>query len=84
MLTLKEKLSILNTILSKDEESYGDSFNAEISQCVNNLDSNFNFLEEVQSKKAIADWVCKLQGRIVMHEDDARSEDIIDDYIYCG
>lgn len=84
MLNFKEKLIVLNEILDRDEKSYADSFNAEILTEINNLDSKFNFLKNFNSEKLIENWVNKLKSRIVMHEDDDKVEEIINDYIYCG
>ena len=84
MLNFKEKLAILNKILNRDEKSYVDSFNAEILIEINNLNSEFNFLKNFNSEKSIENWVNKLKSRIVMHEDDDKVEEIINDYIDCG
>ncbi|MCK5460333.1 hypothetical protein KAI52_04405 [Candidatus Parcubacteria bacterium] len=84
MLNFKEKLAILNKILSRDEKFYADSFNAEILIEINNLNSKFNFLKNFNSEKSIENWVNKLKSRIVMHEDDDKVEEIINDYIDCG
>ena len=84
MLSSKEKLVILNKILSRDEKSYADSFNAEILIEIDNLNSKFNFLKNFNSEKSIENWVNKLKSRIVMHEDDDKVEEIINDYIDCG
>lgn len=82
MLNFKEKVKIFTSLLSKEEVSYADTFNADIDICSSNCD--YNFLEKLNSKKEIIYWIEKLKSRIVMREDDAILEDIIDDYILCG
>ncbi len=84
MLSSKEKLVILNKILSRDEKSYADSFNAEILIEIDNLNSKFNFLKNFNSEKSIEYWVNKLKSRIVMHEYDDMVEELINDYIDFG
>jgi len=82
MLNFDSKLVILNKILSEEEKSYADSFNAEILIRVDGL--NFDFLKNQNSEELIRKWVTKLKSRIVIHEDDDRVDEIINDYIYCG
>ncbi|MCG2693227.1 hypothetical protein L6279_03915 [Candidatus Parcubacteria bacterium] len=82
MLTLKNKISIFTKILSQEEISYADSFNANIDIAGRNCD--YKFLEKLNTEKDIEYWIDKLKSRIVMKEDEALLEDIIDDYILCG
>lgn len=82
MLKFKEKIKIFTKILNQDEMSYADSFNANIFICSQNCD--FKFLEKLNSKKNIENWIKKLKSRIVMKENDDLLEIIIDDYILCG
>jgi len=83
MLTLKDKIVIFTKILSQEEISYADSFNANIDIAGRNCD--YKFLEKLNTKKDVEYWINKLKSRIVMKEDEATIiEDIIDDYILCG
>lgn len=82
MLKFKEKIEIFTKMLNQDEISYADSFNANIFICSQNCD--FEFLNKLNSKKNIGNWIEKLKSRIVMQEDDDLLEVIIDDYILCG
>ncbi len=82
MLDFETKLNIFSSILEQEEESYADSFNGLI--FMHSEGSDFNFLHNFNSEKEIKNWIEKLKGRIVMHENDAPIEDIIDDYMLCG
>jgi len=82
MLSFEEKVKIFNAILAQEEISYADSFNSDINIAGRNCDHNF--LKKLKSEKEIKYWIEKLKSRIVMKEDDASLEDIIDDYLLCG
>lgn len=82
MLTFENKIEIFTSILSQEENSYADSFNGEILIFGENFD--FKFLDKLFSKNDINNWIEKLKCRIVMREDDAVLEDIVNDYILCG
>jgi len=82
MLSLKNKIKMFSDVLNQEEKSYADSFNSEIWISSENCD--FQFLEKLNSKDQIVNWIEKLKGRIVMREDEDSSEEIIDDYILCG
>ena len=82
MLNLADKVQLFVSILEKEEVSYADSFNYIIGIVGNNYD--YIFLEKLNSKEKIMFWIEKLKSRIVMNEDKAVIEDIIDDYILCG
>lgn len=82
MLSFNEKIVIFNHILAQKEKSYADSFNADIDLCGENYD--YAFLQPLQTKESIEYWIQKLKSRIVMKEDEALLEDIIDDYVELG
>ncbi|WP_369177182.1 hypothetical protein [Candidatus Thiodubiliella endoseptemdiera] len=82
MLSFDKKLSIFSSVLNQDEKSYADSFNGLIFMYSKNGD--YDFLHKLSSKQDIINWIERLKSRIVMHEDEAEMEDIIDDYIACG
>ncbi|QIW10580.1 hypothetical protein [Francisella sp. LA112445] len=82
MLNFQKKLKIFLDILSQNRESYADSFNDDIYIISENYD--YLFLEKLNSEEEIKNWINKLKSRIVMSEDDALLEDIVDDYIMCG
>lgn len=82
MLNFNKKINIFKVILNKKETSYADSFNAYIDVIGGNYD--YIFLEKLRTKQDIERWIEKLKSRIVLIEDDAVLEDIIDDYILFG
>lgn len=82
MLNLEEKIKIFISILSQEEVSYADSFNAHIGIIGSNYD--YNFLKKIESEQGIEEWIKKLKSRLIMKEDEAALEDLIDDYILCG
>jgi len=82
MLDRKEKIKIFISILSQEEVSYADGFNAHIGLIGGNC--SYNFLEKLKSAQDIEKWIEKLKNRIVMREDESVLEDIIDNYILCG
>jgi len=79
MLEFKTKLKIFNSILNRKEVSYADSFNGLIFMFAENTD--FNFLNILNSENDIEKWIENLKSRIIMHEDESILEDIVDDYI---
>jgi len=82
MLTFHEKQELFNSLISQSEKSYADSFNSEIDIHASN--SDYNFLSGLKNKEEIKTWLEKLKSRIVMREDEAELQDIIDDYILLG
>ncbi|RLA06109.1 MAG: hypothetical protein DRQ51_10300 [Gammaproteobacteria bacterium] len=82
MLNFKEKIEIFTSYLNQEELSYADSFNAHIDIC--GINNDYDFLKKIDSKEEIIFWIEKLKSRIVMKEDEAVLEDIIDDYVLCG
>ena len=82
MFALEEKIIIFTNILSRNEVSYGDSFNGYIDMFGRNFD--YVFLEKLNTEEDIEYWIRKLKSRVVMKEDEARVEDIIEDYFSCG
>ncbi len=81
-MTFKEKFKILDERFDKNDGGYHDSFNDLIEMKAEA--DEFKFLNVLNSKEEVLQWVRRLQGRLIMHEDDALLEDIIDDYILCG
>jgi len=82
MKSFEEKIGFFNAILDQEEYSYADSFNGHI--CVAGLNVDYQFLKSLESEEEIKEWIEKLKSRIVLREDDAVLEDIIDDYMLCG
>ncbi|HHB92898.1 MAG TPA: hypothetical protein ENK59_06790 [Thioploca sp.] len=82
MLSFQEKLTILKSILLQEEYSYADSFNAEILIFSENLD--FIFMNKLNSKTDIENWIRNLKSRIVMREEQDLIQNIIEDYILYG
>ncbi len=82
MLNFKEKQKIFISILEQNEFSYADGYNAFISISAEN--HQYIFLKQLSSEKDIEYWIVKLKSRIVLKEDLAPIDDIIDDYISCG
>lgn len=86
-----EKIKFLENILTKPESNFADSYKADILMFFNDdfVEKNpiFTFLEKLNSKEEIEDWVNKLTSRLVMRidEDDKYSrmdvDNIIDEYI---
>ncbi len=79
MLSLNKKIKIFKSILNQEEVSYADSFNGLI--FIFSQNSDFQFLEKLNSKSDIENWIKRLKSIIVMREDDATFEDILDEYI---
>ena len=82
MLTFHEKQELFNSLISQSEKSYDDSFNSEIDIHASN--SDYNFLSGLKNEQEIIAWLEKLKSRIVMKEDEAELQDIIDDFILLG
>ncbi len=82
MLSFKKKIEIFTSIVSENQISYADSFNANIE--IAGINHDYIFLKQLNSKQEIISWVKKIKSRLVMKEDEAILEDILDDYILCG
>ena len=78
MLSLGDKITILENYLSQNEDNYADSFKADISMFLGDFEtknSNLTFLKNLSSKEEIENWVNKLTSRIVLkfNEDEDNS-----------
>lgn len=88
-MTLLEKILYLEDFLNGDDDNYADSFKTDILFFFDDFsESNFmfEFLEKINSKDEIENWVNKLTSRIVMRLDDEQEtvSDLIADYFYNG
>ncbi len=82
MLSLGDKITILENYLSQNEDNYADSFKADISMFLGDFEtknSNLTFLKNLSSRDDIEDWVNKLTSRIVLkfNEDEEQLSDFI-------
>ena len=87
MLTLEEKILVLENILEETPNNYADSFKTDISIFFSEFTSanaKFSFLEKFEDESSIRNWVDKLTSRIVMHEEDDLVLELITDYFYNG
>ncbi len=87
MLGKIDKIKILDKILDEDDGCYADSFKTGLLFRLGNLESdndNLNFLDNLNTKNDIENWVNKITSRIVMREDEDMVENIIDDYLENG
>jgi hypothetical protein len=83
-MTLLEKIECLEQLLNQKEENYADTFKADITMF---FDDNFSeensqllFLDNLNSKQEIENWVDKLTSRFVMKFDSELESE--DDFIY--
>ncbi len=83
-MTLLEKIEYLEQLLNQTEENYADTFKADITMF---FDDNFSeensqllFLDNLNSKQEIENWVEKLTSRFVMKFDSGFETEI--DFIY--
>lgn len=83
-MTLLEKIEYLEKLLNQSEENYADTFKADI---IMFFDDNFSeensqllFLDNLNSKQEIENWVEKLTSRFVMKFDSGFETEI--DFIY--
>lgn len=89
-MTLFEKIEYLEQLLNQTEENYADTFKADITMF---FDDNFSeensqllFLDNLNSKQEIENWVEKLTSRFVMKFDSGfeTENDFIYDYLENG
>ena len=89
-MTLLEKIEYLEQLLNQTEENYADTFKADITMF---FDDNFSednsqllFLDNLNSKQEIENWVEKLTSRFVMKFDSGfeTENDFIYDYLENG
>ena len=87
---LLEKIEYLEQFLNQTEENYADTFKADITMF---FDDNFSeenaqlhFLDNLNSKHEIENWVNKLNSRFVMKFDSGfeTENDFICDYLENG
>lgn len=83
-MTRLEKIEYLEQLLNQTEENYADTFKADITMF---FDDNFSeenpqlqFLDNLNSKQAIENWVDKLTSRFVMKFDSEFETE--NDFIY--
>ena len=86
MLSLTDKIKILESCLSQNDNSYADSFKTDIVIFFGDFvvqNPTLNFLEKLSSKKEIVCWVTNLTSRIVLKFDEENEQlsDFIFDYI---
>lgn len=86
MLSLTDKIKILESCLSQNDYSYADSFKTDIVIFFGDFvvqNPSLNFLEKLSSKKEIVCWVTNLTSRIVLKFDEENEQlsDFIFDYI---
>lgn len=89
MLNLTEKISYLESYLSKPNENYADSFKEDIIMFIDNFNEenkHLLFLNAMNSLEKIEKWVDNLCSRIVLKFDLEQEEinDFIYDYIQRG
>ena len=82
MLTFNQKVSLFNDLTDIEEVSYADTFQAEIQLIAQNHD--YTFLNSLHSEQEMKMWIQKIKSRIVMNEDRAEVNEIIEDYIEFG
>ena len=89
-MTLLEKIEYLEQLLNQTEENYADTFKADITMF---FDDNFSeensqllFLDNLNSKQEIENWVEKLTSRFVMKFDSGfeTENDFMYDYLENG
>lgn len=89
---LEEKIAYLKKYLHKKEANFKDGYKVDIVFFFDEFSSQnpmFTFLENLNTKKEISDWVEKLTSRIVMKYDDETDDyeilqEIIADYYLSG
>ena len=87
MMKLKSKITYLEKVLETIEDNFGDSFKPDIAIAIEEFDESnetLKFLNQLNTKKDIDDWVSKLTSRIVMRYDQMGVDEIIYDYIELG
>jgi hypothetical protein len=83
-MTRLDKIEYLEQLLNQTEENYADTFKADVTMF---FDDNFSeensqlqFLDNLNSKQEIKNWVDKLTSRFVMKFDSELESE--DDFIY--
>ena len=83
-MTLSEKIEYLEQFLNQSEENYADSFKADVIMFFEDDFSEENpqllFLENLNSKQEIENWIDKLTSRFVMKFDSEFETE--NDFIY--
>jgi hypothetical protein len=86
-MTSSEKIEYFEQFLNQPEENYADIFKADIimffDDDFSNLNSQLLFLENLNSKRDIENWINKLTSRFVMKFDSEfeTANDFIYDYL---
>ena len=89
-MTLSEKIEYLEEFLNQPKENYGDSFKSDIiiffEDDFSQENSELLFLENLNAKRDIEDWIDKLTSRFVMKFDSEfeNETDFIYDYLENG
>ncbi|TDE45521.1 hypothetical protein E0I26_06105 [Flavobacterium rhamnosiphilum] len=89
-MTLLEKIEYLEQLLNQTEENFADTFKADIIMYFDDDFSEENsqllFLDNLNSKKEIENWIEKLTSRFVMKLDSEfeTENDFIYDYLENG
>jgi hypothetical protein len=78
MLTLEEKIEIFKTELLSKNESYADTMKEEIYFFFFENEYPFDFLNDLNSEKAILNKVAVIIHKMIMHEDVEELRDIIE------
>ncbi len=90
MVSLSEKIEYFEELLNKPEENYADTFKADIIMFFDDDFSENNeqllFLNKLNSKEEIQNWVYTLTSRFVMKFDSEfeTEDDFIYDYLENG
>lgn len=89
MLSFKEKITFLENYLSEIADNYADSFKTDILFFFNEFEaenSHLIFINKLNSKIEIYDWVDNLTSRIVLKFDKENEQlsDFISDYLKNG
>lgn len=84
---LKSKIVYLEKVLNTIEDNFADSFKFDIANVIDEFDESnisLKFLNQLNTKNDIANWVNKLTSRIVMKYDQLSVDELIYDYIELG
>ena len=81
MLNFKKKLEIFTEILGREcETPYIDDIYESIYMYSENMD--FDFLNKLNSRTEIENWVDVIKSKIIMHEHEDGVENIFNDYVH--
>jgi hypothetical protein len=89
-MTLSEKIDYLEQLLNQEEQNYADSFKSDIiiffEDDFSQENSELLFLENLNAKRDIENWIDKLTSRFVMKFDSEyeTENDFIYDYLENG